>query len=154
MEYVDVYARINQITTETAEAAYLNFIGAYRKDVLNFMRTGRYPTEAPGDFAGGERSGASVVHGVDQAALSNHAALGRAGVAGGPVPVCRRGFGAGIVSPPESPEYRRGVRPTHQSVPKGFVAGGDVSRRGIPGGGGGIQTNLFDRVIGAFGMPA
>ena len=44
MEYIDVYAQINRVSVETAEAAYLKFIGAYRKDVLDFMRTGRYPT--------------------------------------------------------------------------------------------------------------
>ena len=43
MEYIDVYAQINRVSVETAEAAYLKFIGAYRKDVLDFMRTGRYP---------------------------------------------------------------------------------------------------------------
>ncbi len=44
MDYVDVYARLNRVSVAAAEAAYLKFIGAYRKDVLEFMRTGRYPT--------------------------------------------------------------------------------------------------------------
>ena len=44
MDYVDIYAQANRVSVETAEAAYLKFIGAYRKDVLEFMRIGRYPT--------------------------------------------------------------------------------------------------------------
>lgn len=43
MAYVDIYAQANRVSAEAAEAAYLKFIGAYRKDVLEFMRTGRYP---------------------------------------------------------------------------------------------------------------
>ena len=45
MDYVDGYAQANRVSVEAAEAAYLKFIGAYRKDVLEFMRTGLYPTE-------------------------------------------------------------------------------------------------------------
>lgn len=44
MDYVDLYARVNRVTVETAEASYLKFIAAYRKDVLEFVRTGHYPT--------------------------------------------------------------------------------------------------------------
>ena len=44
MDYVDIYAQANRVSVEAAEAAYLKFIGAYRKDVLEFMRTGHYPT--------------------------------------------------------------------------------------------------------------
>ncbi len=43
MDYIDVYARVNHVSGESAESAYLKFIGAYRKDVLDFMRTGCYP---------------------------------------------------------------------------------------------------------------
>lgn len=43
MEYADVYARLSRITAAEAEAAYLKFIGAYRRDVLNFAQTGHYP---------------------------------------------------------------------------------------------------------------
>lgn len=43
MEYADIYARINGIAAAEAEAAYLKFIGTYRRDVLEFARSGRYP---------------------------------------------------------------------------------------------------------------